>query len=70
MLGILNEAVAVVGSYWRHKVRGTRYQVVNVAEASCDISEGDAVVIYLGSNGSLWVRKRSQFLDGRFERLK
>jgi hypothetical protein len=58
---------------WRHKKRGTGYDVLtSVAEAQCAtdaINEGDHVTVYVGDDDKWWVRKTSEFQDGRFERI-
>lgn len=55
---------------YRHKKRGTVYEVIGEAELQCathDPSEGDELVIYRGDDGKLWARMRDEFHDGRFE---
>jgi ribosomal protein L37E len=71
---IYHDDVATQGPVrWRHKARGTTYSVMEyearVQVASGEpIVEGDLVVVYRAeSDGSVWVRRRSEFLDGRFE---
>lgn len=58
---------------WRHRKRGTSYDVLtSVAEAQCatgPINDGDHVTLYQGGDGNWWVRKTSEFQDGRFERV-
>jgi len=58
---------------WRHRKRGTEYIVLTAtAGAQCatgPINEGDHVTIYQGRDGDWWVRKTSEFQDGRFERI-
>jgi len=60
-------------AHWRHKQRGGEYAVLtSTAEAQCSlgpINEGDHVTIYQGKDGNWWVRKTSEFQDGRFERI-
>lgn len=61
------------GDGWRHKKRGTTYDIigngrVQCAEAVHDMAE---VVIYRADvDGSLWVRPWQEFYDGRFERIQ
>lgn len=57
---------------WRHKKRGTTYRIVGESSVQADepIREGDAVIVYRAdSDGSLWVRRKDKFFDGRFERV-
>lgn len=60
---------------WRHKARGTTYSVMEYEArvqlaAGEPIVEGDVVVVYRAeSDGTVWVRRRSEFLDGRFEKI-
>ncbi len=53
---------------WRHKKRGLNYEVIGTAEVQCsgsDITEAELVVVYRNvDDGSLWVRRRSEFHDG------
>lgn len=57
---------------WTHRKRKSNYDVLtSVASAQCatgPINEGDQVTIYVADDDSWWVRKTSEFLDGRFER--
>lgn len=57
---------------WRHKKRGTTYTDLGSAMIQSDVplTDMDEVVIYRSEHdGSLWARRRSEFHDGRFERL-
>jgi hypothetical protein len=60
-------------SRWRHKKRGTIYQVIGVAEVQTttdDLQEGDDAIVYRSEqDGKLWVRPRWEFEDGLFECL-
>lgn len=55
----------------RHKVRGTEYAVIGIAEVQTNhaIHEGVSLVVYQGDNGKLWCRPKPEFYDGRFEPL-
>lgn len=62
------------GERYRHKKRGTTYEVVGVAELQValppDPTEGAKLVVYrCEADGRLWARRQTEFLDGRFERL-
>lgn len=58
---------------WRHKKRGTIYNIVGIAELQVSArrrpAEGDRIVIYVGSDGKMWARSETEFLDGRFEHV-
>ena len=58
---------------WRHKRRGTAYQIVGHAElrsAGGHLEEGQPLTIYRSiEDGKLWARPTSEFNDGRFERV-
>lgn len=57
---------------WRHKKRGTTYNIVGVAEVQAEdpLTEAEITVVYrCREDGSLWVRRKSEFYDGRFEEL-
>jgi hypothetical protein len=63
------------GERYRHRKRRTTYVVVGKAEvqapADWPLIEGEMVIVYRSDqDGSLWVRRTSEFDDGRFERLK
>lgn len=53
---------------YRHKKRGTTYEVLSIAED--ENRRGTNVVIYRGEDdGKIWTRPSEQFFDGRFEEL-
>ena len=59
---------------YRHKKRGTTYEVLGKAEVQAPedapLIEGEIVVVYrCGQTGELWVRRPSEFHDGRFEQI-
>lgn len=57
---------------YRHKARGTVYEVIASAElqaANGAPEEGAILTIYRGDDGKVWARRASEFGDGRFERL-
>ncbi len=57
----------------RHVKRGSTYQVIGLGEVQCPddfpLTDYEVVVIYQGSDGCHWVRRKSEFNDGRFEAL-
>jgi len=58
---------------YRHKKRGTTYQIIGTAlvQATTPIPEGTVVTIYqCEQTGAIWVRPTSEFIDGRFEELE
>lgn len=61
---------AVDGTKWRHKKRGTTYTAVGTAEVQADepLTDYEVVIVYRSTtDGRLWVRRQSEFHDGRFE---
>jgi hypothetical protein len=57
---------------WRHKKRGTTYTVVGECQVQAEepLTDYEIAVVYRSeADGSLWVRRRSEFHDGRFETL-
>jgi hypothetical protein len=59
---------------YRHKKRDSRYTIVGDAEFQLSgegpIIDGDSVVVYRSQEtGKIYVRLRSEFHDGRFEKL-
>jgi hypothetical protein len=58
---------------WRHLKRGTEYTVIETATAQSaePIREGERVEVYQSEYGmrELHVRRKTEFHDGRFERL-
>ncbi|PYE86890.1 DUF1653 domain-containing protein [Phyllobacterium leguminum] len=52
-----------------HRKRGSTYQVTGIALVQTDsgLRDMDAVVLYRGEDGRLWVRGVEEFIDGRFE---
>ena len=58
---------------YRHKKRGTVYEVIGSAElqvAGLAPDEGDHLAVYRGEDGKLWARPYDEFHDGRFEAMK
>lgn len=61
-----------VAERYRHKKRGTVYEVIGTAElqvAGLAPDEGDYLEVYRGDDGKLWARPFDEFHDGRFEAL-
>lgn len=57
---------------YRHVKRGTTYTMVGTAEvqASEPLTEAELVQVYRSDQtGMLYVRRNSEFFDGRFERV-
>lgn len=57
---------------YRHLKRGSTYQLVGQARVQTDapLSDMDEVTVYrCEQTGDLWARRRSEFEDGRFERV-
>lgn len=56
-------------SHWRHKNTGGCYEVQGVGLASSGL---EPTVIYINTDGGgpAFIRPASEFLDGRFERIK
>lgn len=54
---------------YRHKKRGTTYEVLGVAELQAEQPQVEkaALTIYRGDDGKLWARNTAEFHDGRFE---
>jgi hypothetical protein len=66
------------GQLWRHKKRGTTYQVVSAhAALQCSAApefeamfDDDYFVVYRSvATGTFYVRPAPEFADGRFERI-
>lgn len=64
------------GSHWRHKKRGTVYEIVDAyASLQCSAApefeqmfEDDHWTIYRNvATGAVWMRPTPEFIDGRFE---
>ena len=55
---------------WRHKKRGTTYDLVGEAQVQANddspLTDYEVVAVYRGANGELWVRRLSEFME-RFE---
>ncbi len=58
--------------FWRHKKRGTTYAIVGSACVQADdpLRDHEIVVVYRAEDGQLWVRRKTEFYDGRFEEVK
>lgn len=62
----------VAARRWRHQKRGSSYAEIGraTAQSAIPIREGDTVVVYVADvDGSINVRKDTEFEDGRFEQL-
>ena len=61
-------------SRWRHRKRGTFYTTLGLAHVQCPpdapLNDHEVVVLYVGDDGDLWVRRKSEFHDGRFEAIE
>lgn len=54
---------------YTHKKRGSRYRHIhtgNVQAATRPLEEGDKAFVYQDDDGSVWIRRDAEFLDGRF----
>jgi len=57
---------------WCHKKRGSTYVELGLAQVQTaePLADHEVVVVYRAEeDGELWVRRKSEFLDGRFEPL-
>lgn len=55
---------------WTHDKRGGKYRIINagVMQHEDPAIDNLPVVIYEDTDGRVWVRKVSEFFDGRFTR--
>jgi hypothetical protein len=60
-------------STWRHKKRGTQYELVGLAMLQTSntggLNDNHPMVVYRDQAGTLWVRPEDEFFDGRFEEI-
>lgn len=58
---------------WRHKKRGTIYEVIGTVTLQCspfaDLSDDEELLLYRDDGGRLWARRAEEFHDGRFEKV-
>lgn len=64
---------------WRHKKRGTEYQLLGIGKMQSENWYEDnigwdnidmrEVAVYQGSDAQIWVRPIEEFKDGRFEQV-
>ena len=58
---------------YRHNKRGTTYTLIGEAQVQATndapLKDFETVVVYRGEDGNLWVRRKAEFHDGRFEQL-
>lgn len=57
---------------FRHIKRGSVYSKIGDAQVQASdapLTDYEVVVVYRGVDGQLWVRRKSEFYDGRFEEL-
>ncbi len=63
----------MTGAIYKHRKRGTNYELVGQATVQASIHaihEGDQVVVYRALDGGrLWIRPVKEFHDGRFEKV-
>ena len=71
ILTALESRPAPTEERYRHKQRGTFYDVIGVArlQAGQPQMEKAALTIYRGDDGKLWARNTAEFHDGRFEKV-
>jgi hypothetical protein len=59
---------------WRHKKRGSCYTLVGKAQVQAPedgpLTDYEIVQVYVGDDGEMWVRRLSEFFDGRFEPIE
>lgn len=58
---------------YRHRKRGTEYEVIGEATAQCDrgIHDYDTVLVYRDKDtGALWIRPIEEFTKDRFEKIE
>lgn len=63
---------------FRHKKRGTTYRLIGYAQVKCatPLTEYEVVAVYRAETGpiddehGLWVRRKADFEDGRFEEIR
>ena len=62
----------LLAKFFRHKARGTRYEVLGEArvQAAKPLRDLDLVVVYRDEEGRVWVRASGEFFDGRFEAVE
>lgn len=63
---------AIAAKVWKHRARGSVYDEVfrGTLQMSGTTHDMAPVIVYRSvSDGSIWVRKVSEFMDGRFEEV-
>jgi hypothetical protein len=62
---------ADAGKSFRHRKRGTSYKVFGraIVQTGKPLSDDQEVIVYVGSDGQIWVRPVDEFYDGRFEKI-
>jgi hypothetical protein len=57
---------------YRHHKRGGEYEVIGMAQVQAEepLTDYEVVTVYRGVDGQLWIRRKSEFEDGRFIQLK
>jgi len=60
-------------SKWRHKKRGSVCELIGSAQVQAPddapLTDYELVEVYREADGQMWVRRRSEFHDGRFEQI-
>jgi hypothetical protein len=84
MSAIFTESNVAVGQHWKHKKRGSTYEIVAIDAAiqissigddeMQDMLEDEDWIVYRSVSPiishRLYFRMREEFLDGRFERVE
>lgn len=50
----------------RHLKSGGLYKILYLAKIEADLTPA---VVYMGEDGSVWVRPEDEFFDGRFQKI-
>lgn len=57
---------------YRHKTRGTTYNLVGAGKLQTKVPLGDMteLLAYVGTDGEMWFRTPGEFYDGRYEKIE
>lgn len=55
---------------YRHKKRGTEYMIICESKLQMDGPKDYAdMITYIDREGNVWSREKSEFFDGRFDKI-